>query len=130
MNARIAGLVVVAAGLIAAGCVDARLPSVLIADLRSPDSRVRVSAAHALRNRGALPPEAVPALIQALQIEHGKVARKEELLTLATSGAPQAEPLICKAVWDEDVDMRGWGKQALTIWLPMNPRSKGCPPSR
>lgn len=129
MNARITALLAASLPLLALACTDGRLPSVLIADLKSPSSHERVSAAHALRNRGALPPEAVPALIQALQVEQGKIARKEELLTLATSGAPQAEPLICKAVWDDDVDMRGWAKEALTIWLPMNPRSRGCPPS-
>jgi HEAT repeat protein len=109
--------------------VDTRLPSVLIADLHSTDSRARVEAAHALRTRGAMPPEAVPALIQALQVEHGKLAKREELLALAVSGAPQAEPLICQAIYDTDVDVRGWGKKALTIWLPMNPRSRGCPPT-
>jgi hypothetical protein len=110
------------------GCREPRTPAELIMDLQSPDPRDRTSAAHGLRSGGGVPPEAVPALFQAIQVEQNKKARGEELVALAVSGSPQAEPFICQAVYDPDVDVRRWGKQALTIWLPMNQRSKGCPP--
>ncbi len=120
--------ILIAASLTAVGCREALSPAELIGDLQSPDPRDRTAAAHGLRRGGGVPPEAVPALFQALQVEQNKKARGAELVTLGTSGSPQAEPFICQAVYDPDVDVRRWGKQALTIWLPMNQRSKGCPP--
>jgi HEAT repeat protein len=117
-----------AAALTAIGCREPVSPGELIADLRSPDPKERAHAARALRAHGEVPPEAIPALFQAIQVEQNKKARGEQVITLATSGEPQAEPLICQAVYDPDVDVRRWGKQALTVWLPMNQRSKGCPP--
>ncbi|MFO0757806.1 MAG: HEAT repeat domain-containing protein [Byssovorax sp.] len=110
------------------GCREPMSPAEMIADLRSPDAAERTRAAHGLRAHNTVPPEAVPSLFQAIQVEQNKKARGEELMALATSGSPQAEPFICKAVYDPDVDVRRWGKQALTIWLPMNQQSKGCPP--
>ena len=41
-------------------------------DLQSPDPRDRTSAAHHLRSGGGVPPEAVPALFQAIQVEQNK----------------------------------------------------------
>jgi hypothetical protein len=120
--------ILAAASLTVIGCREARSPAELIADLQSPDPRDRTAAAHDLRRGGGVPPQAVAALFQAIQVEQNKKARGEELVALAVSGSPQAEPFICQAVYDPDVDVRRWGKQALTIWLPMNQRSKGCPP--
>jgi hypothetical protein len=130
MNAHRISLLLAALALGALGCRQPLTPAEMIADLQSPDPRDRTSAAHGLRAHGTVPPEAVPALFQAIQVEQNKKARGEELMALAVSGSPQAEPFICKAVYDPDVDVRRWGKQALTIWLPMNQHSKGCPPPR
>lgn len=122
-------LLVVALAVAGAGCGrGAKSPAEAMASLRSPDAHERAEAAKDLRAHKGPPAEAVPALFEAIQTEQDNKAYAEMMITLAYSGAPQAEPFICAKIYDADANMRRWASQALKTWLPKNRQSKGCPP--
>ncbi|MBK8252513.1 MAG: HEAT repeat domain-containing protein [Polyangiaceae bacterium] len=128
MKHGIASVLFVAAFAVAGCGREPRSPAEVMAGLRSPDPRDRADAAKELRAHKGPPAEAVPALFEAIQTEQDNKAYAEMMITLAHSGAPQAEPFICAKIYDADANMRRWASQALKTWLPKNRQSKGCPP--
>jgi hypothetical protein len=95
--------------------------------LQSPDARERRDAAAELRDEGP-PPDAVRPLLEAAKRETDPKTYGEMIITLGASGAPEAESIICEAVWDSRANVRRWASKAFLLWIPQNRGSKGCPP--
>jgi len=62
----------------------------------------------------------VPYLIAAAQKETNPKALGAMLITLGSSGAPEAKPLIEARVNDPDSDMRRWARRGMKNWLQKN----------
>jgi len=93
-------------------------PDQAIAELKNPDPDRRQEAADSLRTDNGVPPNAVPALLEALKTEQTPKVRGAELITLGRSGAPDAKPVIDDAVQNaKDPDMRRWASRALKYWM-------------
>lgn len=91
-----------------------------VALLQSPDWEKRRGAADDLRDNNGPPPPAVPYLIAAAQKETHPKALGAMLITLGSSGAPEAKPLIEARVNDPDSDMRRWARRGMKNWLQKN----------
>jgi hypothetical protein len=89
-----------------------------LAALHDPSPKVRQHAADSLRADNVVPAEALPVLFQAIQTEPEPSVRGAILITLGTSGAPQAKPIIDQAVMTAaEVDTRRWAGRALKAWM-------------
>src|SRR5262245_51179571 len=90
-----AAFVLICAALSAPACQrEPRTQADAIGMLRSPDANERKDAANKLRKRDPMPPEAVPHLFAAIQVEQNPEAYDAMLLALGASGAAEAKPLI------------------------------------
>jgi hypothetical protein len=99
-------------------CHHAMPPDEALAAIHDGDPKVRQHAADALRDGNVVPGPAVPALLQAVQTEQVAYVRGAMLITLGTSGAPQAKPIIDQAVQTAaDPDSRRWAGRALKAWM-------------
>ena len=111
-------LLLLFAALSLPACHHAMPPDEAVAAIRDPDPKVRQSAADSLRADNVVPAGAVPFLLQAVQVEPVPYARGAMLITLGTSGAPEAKPIIDQAVMTAaDPDMRRWAGRALKAWM-------------
>ncbi len=112
-----------------AGCRHPKSPAELESGLQDPDPAVRRNAADGLRDDDFVAPEALPKLYAALDKEDNPEALGAELITVGTSGAPEALPYICKYVGgggSGDVRMSRWASHALKNWKAKNPSAAGC----
>jgi HEAT repeat protein len=106
------------AALSVPACHHAMPPDEAMSAMHDGDPKVRQSAADSLRSGGVVPTEAIGVLLQALQTEQVPYVRGAILITLGTSGAPQAKPAIDQAVMTStEVDMRRWAGRALKAWM-------------
>lgn len=99
------------------GCKEPRTTNELVGELRSPDPAARRSAADDLRTETGVPPEAIPALLEAARAEKDPPALGAMLITLGDSGHPDAKPLIDAQIPSNDRDMRRWAGRALKYWM-------------
>lgn len=99
-------------------CGHAMSPDEAVNSLRDPNPRVRQHAADSLRAGGAVVGGAIPILLQDLTAEPEPFVRGAILITLGTSGAPEAKPVIDQAVMTAaDPDSRRWASRALKAWM-------------
>jgi hypothetical protein len=89
-------------------------------NLDAQDADDRKDAAEKLRDDGGPPPQAVPALIAALQREPDDEARAEMLITLGASGAPEARPVLEGYLAHSEGDTRKGAKEGLERWSKKN----------
>lgn len=99
------------------GCREPKTTDQLVAELRSPDPKSRRSAADDLRTDAGVPPQAIPALLEAARVEKDPPALGAILITLGSSGHPDAKPLIDAQIPTSDPDMRRWAGRALKYWM-------------
>lgn len=93
-------------------------PDQALVAIHDPNPRVRQHAADSLRSGNVVPNDAIPVLFQAIQTEQDPSVRGAILITLGTSGAPQAKPVIDQAVMTApDPDQRRWAGRALKAWM-------------
>lgn len=111
---------------VVAGCRHPKSPAELEAGLDSPEPEERRHAADGLRDGDEVPPEAIPKLLAAADKETDPQALGAELITLGTSGVPDAKPRICKKFGDGDVRMSRWANHAMQAWQRKNPGQPGC----
>ncbi len=120
------------AALSVASCSHTMKPDKAILALHASDAKVRQKAADSLRLGNVVPSEAIDPLLQAYPTEPVAFVKGAILVTLGTSGAPQAKPLIDQAVLSSaDVDSRRWAGHALKAWMIQTgalPESTTLPP--
>ena len=88
--------------------------------LQSPDWEKRRGAADDLGDNNGPPAVAVPYLLAAAQRETNAKALGAMLITLGSSGAPEAKPMIEARVNDPSSDMRRWARRGMKNWLTKN----------
>jgi hypothetical protein len=99
-------------------CHHAMPPDEAVAAIHDADPKVRQTAADSLRAGNVVPGGAIPALLQAVQAEPVPFVRGAMLITLGTSGAAEAKPIIDQAVMTApDPDTRRWAGRALKAWM-------------
>jgi hypothetical protein len=89
-------------------------------NLDAEDADDRKEAAEKLRDDGGPPPEAVPALIAAVQREPDDEARGEMLISLGASGAPEARPVLEGYLAHAEGDTRKGAEEGLERWSKRN----------
>jgi hypothetical protein len=95
--------------------------------LGSADADDRKDAAEKLRKDGGPPPDAVPALMSAVQRERDNDARAEMLITLGASGAQEARPILESGLNDGERAVRNAAGKGLKLW---NKRNGQIPPEQ
>jgi len=93
-------------------------PDQAVANLQSPDIKVRQRAANSLHADSNAPATVIPVLLQTYQAEQVPLVRGAILIALGTWGAPEAKPVIDQAVLTAaDPDSRRWAARALKYWM-------------
>jgi HEAT repeat protein len=99
-------------------CGHAMSPDEAVGALQDPNPRVRQHAADSLRAGNVVPGGAIPVLLQDLRTEQDPAVRGAIYITLGTSGAPEAKPVLDQAVAiAADPDSRRWASRALKAWM-------------
>ena len=88
--------------------------------LGSDDAEKREDAAKELRDDGGPPAAAVPHLLTALQREPDENARREMLITLGASGAPDAKPVLESYLRHPNDEAREGAEKGLVLWSKKN----------
>lgn len=92
-------------------------PEKAMAELHNPDAKVRQHAADSLRGPKA-PPQAVPALLEAVKGEQDLKAKAAMMISLGDSGAPEAKGLIDEYVAKaSNADEQKYAGRALKYWM-------------
>jgi len=92
-------------------------PAKAMAELHNPSPKVRQSAADSLRGPKT-PPEAVPALLEAVKTEQDLKAKAAMMISLGDSGAPEAKALIDDYVQKaSNHDEQKYAGRALKYWM-------------
>ncbi|MEZ4306642.1 MAG: HEAT repeat domain-containing protein [Polyangiaceae bacterium] len=110
-----------AGALVAIGCGGSLSRAEYISMLQSPDAGERRDAADELMDDGGPPPEAVPALIAALEREQDAKTYSVMLLALGKSGAPEALPYLQANRNNQSKVVRERAEKALELWARKNP---------
>jgi hypothetical protein len=97
-------------------------------NLDAEEADDRKEAAEKLRDDGGPPPQAVPALIAAVQREPDDEARGEMLITLGESGAPEARPVLEGYLAHAEGDTRKGAEKGLERWSKKNGVAKPADP--
>lgn len=86
----------------------------------------REDAAKRLRDNDGPPPDAVPAILKALERENDTEAEEELLITLGASGAPEAKPILEQHLNDADRSVRKGAERGLDRWAKKNGTSSNA----
>ena len=110
------------------GCRGPKTPQDAMSQLQSPDPDEREDAAKELMDDGGPSPQAVPALIAALQREQDPKTYGVILVALGKSGAPEAKPFIETNINNQNKTVRKHAEEALELWSRKNPNGTPAAP--
>jgi hypothetical protein len=117
-----------ACAALSTGCGRSKTPHDAMSLLQSPDPDERKDAAKDLMDDDGPPPDAVPALITALQREQDPDTYGVILVALGKSGAPEAKPYLETNINNQNKSVRRSAEKALELWARKNPNGVPMPP--